>query len=104
LQYVTQYKTKNNQLMVAQAILSINGFFGQNSEGSLEMSASFWIYWVLTIPVTLMVLGTWHLLNKRDKVKKRRGELDKLEKAEQGRQGNEDIELVDVARPRTPAG
>ena len=41
------------------AIFSMSGFFSWVPGGNLTISPHFWIYWVVTIPITVLVLVVW---------------------------------------------
>ncbi|KAF8861131.1 hypothetical protein BDZ45DRAFT_587512 [Acephala macrosclerotiorum] len=41
------------------AILSMGSFFQSEVGGSIVVSPKFWVYWLVTIPVTLAVFGSW---------------------------------------------
>ena len=42
-------------------IFSMNPFLAQAPDGSVVISSSFWIYWAVTIPLTVLVFVLWLL-------------------------------------------
>ena len=57
------------------------------------MSESFWIYWAVTIPVTVIIVGIWHVWEKKREARYNKEDLD-LEK------GSEDMEKIIMATMR----
>lgn len=53
----------------------MSSFFEAGSDGSVVISAQFWIYWTLTIPVTIIVLGSWWFSQQRQAQEIRRLEI-----------------------------
>lgn len=45
--------------IMKKAILSMGSFFQSEVGGSIVVSPKFWVYWLVTIPVTLAVFGSW---------------------------------------------
>lgn len=42
-----------------QSIFSMGSFFSTSPNGDLIISKQFWVYWLLTIPITISVFGFW---------------------------------------------
>jgi len=55
----------------------MDSFFETQVDGRVRVSEYFWIYWVLTVPVTLLVFATWWLWNTLEKKNIRRLEVDR---------------------------
>jgi len=70
-------------------------FFNFQNEGS-EVSSQFWIYWAVTVPVTIMIVGIWYVWEKRRDAKYDKEDED-LER------GSEDMEknIMAMMRKRT---
>lgn len=70
-------------------------FFNFQNEGP-KVSNQFWIYWVVTIPVTVVIVGVWYIWEKKRERRYDREDLD-LEK------GSEDMEknIMAMMRKRT---
>lgn len=70
-------------------------FFNFQNEGP-KVSNQFWIYWVVTIPVTVVIVGMWYIWEKKRERRYDREDLD-LEK------GSEDMEknIMATMRKRT---
>lgn len=60
------------------------------------MSSLFWIYWAITIPVTILVVAVWYVWEKRREARYLKEDMD-LEK------GSEDMEknIMATMRKRT---
>jgi hypothetical protein len=71
-------------------------FFNFQDSGAPVVSTQFWIYWVVTIPVTVVIVGVWYIWEKRREARYDREDLD-LEK------GSEDMEknIMAMMRKRT---
>ncbi|TGO42759.1 hypothetical protein BHYA_0005g00240 [Botrytis hyacinthi] len=70
LQYEMALASKrDSSAMKTIAILGIvflpGTFVANASNLSAAVSSSFWIYWVITVPVTLIILGLWYLWEKK---------------------------------------
>jgi len=70
---------------VSKAIFSTTFFDFQAQYPSPIISPWFWVYWVITIPVTLFVLGLWYIWHRHIKnIKmKKTEEMDQMEKEEE---------------------
>ena len=71
-------------------------FFSFNNPDAPMVSGSFWIYWAVTIPVTIVIVAWWYIWEKRRELKYNREDMD-LEK------GSEDMEknIMAMMRKRT---
>ena len=67
-------------------------FFNFQNSGPI-VSGQFWIYWAVTIPVTVVIVAIWHVWEKRREAKYNKEDTD-LEK------GSEDMERVIMATMR----
>jgi len=67
-------------------------FFNFQNQGS-SVSDQFWIYWAVTIPVTVVIVAIWYVWEKRREKKYDKEDTD-LEK------GSEDMEKVIMATMR----
>lgn len=54
----------------------------QNGEGP-SVSEQFWIYWAVTIPVTVIIVGVWYVWEKRTEARYNKEDAD-LEKGSEG--------------------
>jgi hypothetical protein len=70
-------------------------FFNFQNEGP-EVSSQFWIYWAVTVPVTIVIVGIWYVWEKR-----RDARYDKED--EDLERGSEDMEknIMAMMRKRT---
>jgi len=70
-------------------------FFNFQNEGP-EVSGQFWIYWAVTVPVTIVIVGIWYVWEKRRDAKYDKEDED-LER------GSEDMEknIMAMMRKRT---
>ncbi len=70
-------------------------FFNFQNEGP-EVSSQFWIYWAVTVPVTIVIVGIWYIWEKR-----RDARYDKED--EDLERGSEDMEknIMATMRKRT---
>lgn len=77
------------------SVFSMTFFNFQASDGPV-VSSQFWIYWVVTIPVTVVIVGVWYLWEKKREARYNIEDLD-LEK------GSEDMErnIMATMRKRT---
>jgi hypothetical protein len=62
-------------------------FFFTTPESEFNTSSHFWIYWAITIPLTITVLTVWLLWLNRSVLfegwrKRRKNDVEKLEKEE----------------------
>jgi membrane protein implicated in regulation of membrane protease activity len=62
-------------------------------DNATYVSGQFWIYWAVTIPVTVVIVGIWYVWEKRREKKYDKEDTD-LEK------GSEDMEKVIMATMR----
>ena len=46
-------------MMMEQTIFGMNLFEFSSQERGLIVSESFWLYWAITVPLTLFVMVTW---------------------------------------------
>ena len=51
-------------LINSQTIFSMGPFF---DSGSFAVSSNFWLYWVVSVPTTLIVLLVWQIWLRRDR-------------------------------------
>lgn len=70
-------------------------FFNFQNDGP-EVSSRFWIYWAVTVPVTIVIVGIWYVWEKR-----RDARYDKED--EDLERGSEDMEknIMATMRKRT---
>jgi hypothetical protein len=54
-------------------------FFSETGDSSLVVSSHFWIYWAVTVPLTIAVVLIWLVWLKWQRLKesKREGDLEK---------------------------
>ena len=71
-------------------------FFNFQDNDQPEISTRFWIYWVVTIPLTVVIVGIWWVWERRREAKYDKEDAD-LEK------GSEDMEksIMATMRKRT---
>jgi len=71
-------------------------FFNFQNSGSPAVSHQFWIYWAVTIPLTIFIVGVWYVWEKRREAKYDKEDTD-LEK------GSDDMEksIMATMRKRT---
>lgn len=74
------------------SVFSMTFFNFQNSSGP-SVSEQFWIYWAVTIPVTMIIVGVWYVWEKKREARYNKEDTD-LEK------GSEDMEKVIMATMR----
>lgn len=75
------------------SVFSMTFFNFQAGEGEPAVSNQFWIYWVVTIPITAFIVGFWYIWEKKREERYDREDLD-LEK------GSEDMERTIMAMMR----
>jgi hypothetical protein len=68
-------------------------FFNFQNSGAPSVSEQFWIYWAVTIPVTMIIVGVWYVWEKKREARYNKEDTD-LEK------GSEDMEKVIMATMR----
>lgn len=68
-------------------------FFNFQDPGQDQVSDSFWIYWAVTIPVTILIVGVWWVWERRREAKYDKEDLD-LE------QGSDQMEKTIMATMR----
>jgi heme/copper-type cytochrome/quinol oxidase subunit 2 len=78
------------------SVFSMTFFNFQASDGTPQVSKEFWIYWVVTIPITIVIVGVWYVWEKKREARYDREDMD-LEK------GSEDMEknIMAMMRKRT---
>ena len=64
------------------SVFSMTFFNFQNGEGP-SVSEQFWIYWAVTIPVTVIIVGVWYVWEKRTEARYNKEDAD-LEKGSEG--------------------
>jgi hypothetical protein len=74
------------------SVFSMTFFNFQNSEGP-SVSEQFWIYWAVTIPVTVIIVAIWYVWEKKREARYNKEDTD-LER------GSEDMEKVIMATMR----
>jgi hypothetical protein len=69
-------------LTESQSLLGMNLFAFQSSDGpGFQISKQFWIFIVLTVPLTILTVGSWFFIahkRRRDKVAQARSEQQRL--------------------------
>lgn len=53
---------------VISSIFGMN-FFQYDETNGLKVAKTFWQYWAITVPVTLLVIGVWNVWNYNEKKK-----------------------------------
>jgi hypothetical protein len=78
------------------SVFSMTFFNFQNEGPQPAVSGKFWIYWVITIPVTMVIVGIWYVWEKKRDARYDKEDRD-LEK------GSEDMEkeIMAMMRKRT---
>jgi hypothetical protein len=74
------------------SVFSMTFFNFQNSSGP-SVSESFWIYWAVTIPITMIIVGVWYVWEKKREARYNKEDMD-LER------GSENMEKVIMATMR----
>lgn len=75
------------------SVFSMTFFNFQADDGVAQVSDQFWIYWVVTLPVTAIIVGIWYVWEKKREARYDREDAD-LEK------GSEDMERTIMAMMR----
>ncbi len=78
------------------SVFSMTFFDFQAEQGKPTVSSQFWIYWVVTVPITAFIVGFWYVWEKKREARYDREDMD-LEK------GSEDMErsIMAMMRKRT---
>jgi flagellar biosynthesis/type III secretory pathway M-ring protein FliF/YscJ len=69
---------------VRKAIFSTTFFYFHAENSNAIISPWFWVYWIITVPVTLIVLGLWYIWHRHIKnIKmKKTEEMEEMECSE----------------------
>lgn len=78
------------------SVFSMTFFNFQNSGSEPAVSNKFWIYWVVTIPVTIMIVAIWYVWEKKRDARYDREDRD-LEKGSEAMEK----EIMAMMRKRT---
>lgn len=59
-----QSSTSSDRL-IGQTIFGSQFFGLSNEDSSLTVSKDFWIFWLISMPVTVVVVGAWYVMRRR---------------------------------------
>lgn len=55
----------NSDRLIGQTIFGSQFFGLSNEDSSLTVSKDFWIFWLISMPVTVVVVGAWYAMKWR---------------------------------------
>ena len=79
----------------------MGSFFDTGADGKLVVSTQFWIYWALTIPMTIAVFISWWFKNHADYKKIVKPVPKEDTESERIEEDDSSIELAGIRRPET---